>query len=131
MVKGLIVFRYLETYLLVLVQRAIQFHKEPLACAELNQVQHRLAKNTPEHESHTAVNTPHAYGINKRHREQCTGTDLVHVADKSQVFVIPALLIGLQVNGIERASLQLAPLTLVSDVFQVHNRVGFQIRMQN
>lgn len=130
MVKGLIVFRYLETYLLVLVQRAIQFHKEPLACAELNQVQHRLAKNTPEHKSHTAVNTPHAYGINKRRREQCTGTDLVHVSNHFQVFVIPALLIGLQVNGIERASLQLAPLTLVSDVFQVHNRVGFQIRVQ-
>ncbi len=62
-------FRHLEAYLFVFVQRAIQLHKERFACAELNQIQHRLAENAPEHESHTAVNTPHAYGINKRRRE--------------------------------------------------------------
>ena len=121
MVKGLIVFRYLEAYLFVFVQRAIQLHKERFACAGLNKVQHRLPEVAPEDQAHTAVNTSHAYGINKRRRERLTGTGLVHVADKSQVFVIPALLIGLKVDGIERTPLQLPPVTLVSDVFEIHS----------
>ena len=114
-------FHHFDTYLFVFVQRAIQRHKEGIACAVLNKVQHRLPENVPEDQAHTAVNTSHAYGIDKRRWKQFIGTGLVHVADDCQGFVIPALLIGLKVNGIERASLQLPPWTLVSDVFEIHS----------
>ena len=57
--------------------------------------------------------------INQGRRVTCLGCYLIRVADKCGVFVIPALFIGLKVNGIE-ASAAYGSARLMSYKFQVH-----------
>ena len=99
----------------MMAQSKTEFRKKTVTHMPVHQMQHGLAVVKPERQTLTAVDKTNAYRVNQSrgHRRSY----LIHVTDECQVLVIPALFVGLKVDGIERTALPLPPWELMSDEF--------------
>lgn len=87
----------------------------------VNQMQCRAAAGIAEGQAQEAVDTRQTCRINERERQAVAAGNLVSVADRCQMYVVVALLIGLKVNAVECPAAQFAVWMLMADEFEVHN----------
>lgn len=110
----------LDANIFMVAQSAEQFREEQIARIAVNKMQQRVSVSSAESQAHVAIHTPDFCRIDKRQRVNIAVGELIRVADGCQGFIIPALLIGLKVNGIEFPAADVPAELMMSDKFQIH-----------
>ena len=90
-------------------------------------MQCRLPVWISEGQPQVAVDAHYICLVDERQREGFVPWNLVCVADNRQLLVVVTHFIGLKVNAVESAASNLPARVYVSNKFQIHNLLHFQI----
>lgn len=102
-----------------------KFRKEPLACFAVDKMQRGPPVATAEGQTHVAIRAPYSGFINQRKWVVRSENQLIRVADACRAFVIPALFVGLKVNGIEASSVDIPANLIMSYKSKIHRMIVF------